>query len=63
LFREIVVCDSHPRARALQSDFLKVESCVELFLPLIYGTTSNGAASNGTTDDSTATGEIEHAKA
>jgi ribose-phosphate pyrophosphokinase len=53
LFREIVVCDSHPRANELQSDFLKVESCVELFLPLIYGTTGNGAIAE----------EIEHAQA
>lgn len=35
LFREIVVTDSHPRSRELESHFLKVESCAELFVPFI----------------------------
>jgi ribose-phosphate pyrophosphokinase len=42
LFKEIVVCDTHPRARQLESSFLTVESCAELFVPLIYGTNENG---------------------
>ncbi len=41
LFKEIVVSDSHPRARELESDYLKVESCVELFAPLLCGTHTN----------------------
>lgn len=53
LFKQIVVTDSHPRARLLESDFLKVESCVELFTPFVCDTSANGAASK----------EFEHAKA
>jgi ribose-phosphate pyrophosphokinase len=53
LFKEIVVCDSHPRSRQLESDFLRVESCAELFVPHIYGTAN----------DSTTSRESSHAKA
>ena len=35
VIKEIVVTDSHPRARQLESDFLRVECCAELFLPYI----------------------------
>lgn len=35
LFKELVVSDSHPRARQLESSFLQVKSCAELFLPYI----------------------------
>ncbi len=37
LIKEMVVTDSHPRSRSLECDFLKVESCAELFLPYIGG--------------------------
>lgn len=50
LFKEIVVTDSHPRARQLESRFLKVESCAELFVPYI----------NDTTDGDTHNRELEH---
>lgn len=53
LFKQIVVCDSHPRARQLESPFLKVESCAELFVPFILETTSSGLTRE----------ETEHAKA
>lgn len=53
LFKEIVVTDSHPRARKLENDFLKVVSCVELFLPQIQGLG----------DDSSLLKEFERAKA
>lgn len=42
LFSQIIVSDSHPRARQLECEFLKVESCVELFLPYLNG---NGRSS------------------
>ncbi|MBX9685068.1 MAG: ribose-phosphate diphosphokinase [Candidatus Obscuribacterales bacterium] len=53
LFKEIVVTDSHPRSRELESEFLKVESCVELFLP----------HTNGTAGFDTQSREFQHAKA
>ena len=42
LFAEIVVSDSHPRSRLLESEFLRVESCVDLFIPYLNG---NGMSS------------------
>ena len=36
LFKEIVVTDSHPRSRELESEFLTVESCAELFAPFAH---------------------------
>lgn len=52
LFKEIVVTDSHPRSRELESEFLTVESCAELFLPFLKQA-KVGVESR----------EIEHAKA
>jgi ribose-phosphate pyrophosphokinase len=37
LFTNLVVTDSHPNARHLACDFLRVESCAELFLPHLRG--------------------------
>lgn len=41
LFKEIVVTDSHPRSRQLESKFLRVESCAELFVPFIRDLTAD----------------------
>lgn len=42
LFKQLVVTDSHPRSRELESDFLRVESCAELFVPHLAADTTEG---------------------
>lgn len=41
LFHQLVVTDSHPRSRELESEFLRVESCSDLFVPHLSADTTD----------------------